>query len=220
MRKSGVLLVVSGPSGVGKGTVIERVLARHSEVARSVSCTTRQPRPGEQDGREYRFVSLQEFRRMIAAGELLEYARVHQDLWYGTPRGPVEAALASGTDITLEIDYQGARSVRQLMGGRAALVFIAPPSWEELVRRLQGRSTESEDATARRLDSARKEFKHIGMFEYIVVNDDLDDAVTQLEAILEAERCRLNRTQWRQLQARLPFDKLTVLSNVEAQEED
>ncbi len=203
VRKSGVLLVVSGPSGVGKGTVIERVLARHPEVARSVSCTTRRPRRGEQDGREYRFVSLEQFRHMVIAGELLEYARVHQDLWYGTPRAPVEAALASGQDITLEIDYQGARSVRQLMGGRAVLVFVAPPSWQELVRRLEGRSTESQEATAKRLDSARQEFKHIGMFEYLVVNDDLDEAVRQLEAILMAERCRLSRTQWQQLQARL-----------------
>ncbi len=203
MRKSGVLLVVSGPSGVGKGTVIDRLLVRHPEVARSISCTTRQPRAGECDGDDYHFVSVEEFRRLLGAGEFLEYARVHQDLWYGTPRKPVEEALAAGTDITLEIDYQGARSVRLLLGSRAVLVFIAPPSWQELVRRLEGRSTESGQATAKRLASARQEFKHMGMFEYVVLNDVIDNAVVQLEAILEAERCRLRRTDWQRLQSKL-----------------
>ena len=198
-----MLLVVSGPSGVGKGTVISRLLDRQPELAKSVSCTTREPRPGEQDGVEYHFVSVERFRQMVADGEFLEYARVHQDLWYGTPIGPVKQALAAGTDIALEIDYQGARSVRQAFGNHAALVFIAPPSWDELVARLQGRSTESADATAKRLESAKKEFLHIGMFEYVVVNDELERAVAELEAILVAERCRLESIDWKALQRQL-----------------
>jgi guanylate kinase len=198
-----VLIVVSGPSGVGKGTVISRLLERQPELAKSVSCTTRGPRPGEQDGVDYHFVSVDRFRQMVAAGEFLEYARVHQDLWYGTPIAPVEAALAAGTDIALEIDYQGARSVRQAFGNRAALVFIAPPSWDALVARLQGRSTESADATAKRLASAKREFRHIGMFEYVVVNDELERAVIELESILIAERCRLESIDWQELQRQL-----------------
>lgn len=198
-----MLLVVSGPSGVGKGTVIARLLQRQPELAKSVSCTTREPRPGEQDGVEYHFVTVDRFRQMVAEGEFLEYARVHQDLWYGTPIAPVKRALAGGTDIALEIDYQGARSVRQAFGNHAALVFIAPPSWDELVARLQGRSTESADATAKRLESAKKEFLHIGMFEYVVVNDELERAVLELEAILMAERCRLESIDWESLQRQL-----------------
>ncbi len=198
-----MLLVVSGPSGVGKGTVIERLLERQPEVVKSVSCTTREARPGEEDGRDYRFVTAAEFARMVEAGEFLEYARVHEELWYGTPRKAVEEALASGTDITLEIDFQGARSVREKLGRRAALVFVAPPSWGELKRRLAGRSTESEDATEKRLASARREFRHIGMFEYVVVNDDLDAAVDELEGVLTAERCRLERADWERLQSEL-----------------
>jgi len=198
-----VLLVVSGPSGVGKGTVIARLLQRQPELAKSVSCTTREPRPGEQDGVDYHFVTVDRFRQMVADGEFLEYARVHQDLWYGTPIAPVKQALAGGTDIALEIDYQGARSVRQAFGNHAALVFIAPPSWDELVARLQGRSTESADATAKRLESAKKEFLHIGMFEYVVVNDELERAVLELEAVLMAERCRLESIDWESLQRQL-----------------
>lgn len=200
MKRRGVLLVVSGPSGVGKGTVINRLLERHPELRKSVSCTTRSPRPGEVDGEDYRFVTGAEFAAMADNGEFLEFAVVHQDQRYGTPRQPVEEALDAGVDITLEIDYQGARSIRHALGHRAVLVFIAPPSWDELVQRLEGRKTESPEATAKRLASARKEFRHIGMFEYIVVNDDLDAAVDQLEGILLSERCRLGRNDWQGLQ--------------------
>jgi guanylate kinase len=197
LPNQGVLLVVSGPSGVGKGAVISRVLARQPQVSRSVSCTTRDPRPGEVADRDYHFVSLDEFRHLREAGQLLEWAVVHQDLLYGTPRQPVEDALARGQDIVLEIDYQGARSVRQFMADRATLVFIAPPSWQALVDRLQGRSTETAEATSKRLASAIHELAHVEAFDYLIVNDDLDTAVAQLECILKAERCRLVRLQWR-----------------------
>jgi guanylate kinase len=177
--------------------VVSHVLERQPGVSRSVSCTTRGPRPGEADGREYHFVSPDEFRRMREAGELLEWALVHQDLLYGTPRQPVEAALAAGQDIILEIDYQGARSVRQMLGDRASLVFVAPPSWQALVSRLQGRSTEDEQATRKRLASAIHELAHVEAFQYLLVNNDLDAAVADLEGILRAERQRLERLDWR-----------------------
>ncbi len=182
---------------MGKGTVIARMLAQQPGVSRSVSCTTRGPRPGEVAGRDYHFVSADEFHRMRDAGELLEWALVHQDLLYGTPRGPVEEALAAGQDIILEIDYQGARSVRQILGERAVLVFIAPPTWEALVQRLQGRSTEDDEATRKRLASAIHELAHVEAFEYLIVNDNLDRAVNDLQSVLLAERQRLERLDWR-----------------------
>ncbi len=198
-KRQGVLLVVSGPSGVGKGTVIRGLMERHPELKLSVSCTTRPPRPGEVDGSDYHFVSVQEFERMREAGELLEWAVVHQDIFYGTPRKPVEEALARGEDIVLEIDYQGARSVRSLMPQQAALVFIAPPSWSALLERLEKRHTERPEEVAKRLASARREIAHMNMFQYIIVNDVLDEAVDALEAVLLAERCRLGRVNWQEL---------------------
>lgn len=196
MRKQGVLLVVSGPSGVGKGAVIGELLSGHPEVGKSVSCTTRGPRPGEVEGQDYFFVTPAQFTQMREEECLLEWAVVHQDLQYGTPRGPVEEALERGQDIILEIDYQGARSVRQIMGDRATLVFVAPPRWEDLVNRLRGRSTEDEDATRKRLASAIHELAHVELFEYLIINDDLQTAVGDLEAILLAERQRLDRMDW------------------------
>jgi guanylate kinase len=203
LNRQGVLLVVSGPSGVGKGTVIRELLAAHPEVSRSVSCTTRAPRPGEVDGDDYHFISVEEFGRLRSESGFLEWASVHGDLLYGTPREPVLQALARGEDIILEIDYQGARSVRTHLGGRAVLVFIAPPSWEALHNRLVGRETESEADVRRRLNTALAEIAHLDLFEYVVVNDDLAQAVGQLEAILLGERNRLGRLDWRGLQAGL-----------------
>ena len=199
LGKQGVLLVVAGPSGVGKGTIVDRVLERHPEVRRSVSCTTRGPRPGEVDGRDYFFVTPAVFDHMRQTGDLLEWAVVHQDLLYGTPRQPVEEALADGRDIILEIDYQGARSVRSLMGERATLVFVAPPTWQDLIKRLRQRSTESEEATHKRLASAIHELAHVEIFEYFVINGHLETAVAELEAILLAERQRAARVDWQPL---------------------
>jgi guanylate kinase len=195
--KEGVLLVVSGPSGVGKGAVIGELLARHPEVHKSVSCTTRNPRPGEVEGQDYFFVTPAQFAQLREDEGLLEWAVVHQDLQYGTPRQPVEEALAEGKDIILEIDYQGARSVRDIMGDRAALVFVAPPRWDSLVSRLRGRSTEDEEATKKRLASAIHELAHVELFEYLIINDDLQVAVGELEAILLAERQRIDRMDWK-----------------------
>lgn len=198
----GILLVVAGPSGVGKGTMISGLLERHPQVRWSVSCTTREPRPGEVEGRDYYFVSPTEFERMKAAGELLEWAIVHGTHAYGTPRAAVEQALAAGEDMVLEIDYQGARSIRQALP-EAVLVFVAPPSVEALLSRLDGRNTEDDEAVLRRLRSARTEFRHIGMFHFLIVNDDLDAAIEALDAIYLAERQRLHRADWQGLQRRL-----------------
>jgi guanylate kinase len=196
VKRQGVLLVVSGPSGVGKGTVIDGLLEREPQVRRSVSCTTRAPRPGEVEGRDYHFVSPEQFAQMREREQLLEWAVVHQDLLYGTPREPVEAALAAGQDIILEIDYQGAHSVHELLGDQATLVFVAPPTWQSLVDRLEGRSTETAEATQKRLASAVHELAHVSAFEYLIVNEKLPVAVAELEAILLAERQRLRRLDW------------------------
>jgi len=201
----GILLVVAGPSGVGKGTMIAGLRERHPRVEWSISCTTREPREGEVDGRDYHFVGHEEFARMRREGELLEWAVVHGTHFYGTPRGPVVDALEHGRDIVLEIDFQGARSVRHALP-EAVLVFVAPPSAQALTDRLAGRNTEDADAVARRLRSARVEFAHIGMFQFLIVNDVLEDAVDALEAIYVAEKHGLRRTRWQELQRDLLDD--------------
>ncbi len=177
------LVVLAGPTAVGKGTVAAAVRERHPEIWYSVSATTRPPRPGEIDGEHYHFVSDDEFDRMIAAGELLEWATVHQVARYGTPRRPVEEALAAGRPALLEIDLQGARQVRETMPD-ALFVFLAPPSWEELVRRLVGRGTETEEERERRLETARVELAAETEFDVTVVNREVHDAAQQLVALM------------------------------------
>ncbi len=180
---TGRLTVLAGPTAVGKGTVAAYVREHHPEVWISVSATTRPPRPGEQDGRHYWFVSDQEFDRMVGADELLEWAVVHRSARYGTPRRPVEQALADGRPALLEIDLQGARQVRRSMPG-ALFVFLKPPSWEELVRRLVGRGTESEGQRARRLETAREELAAEAEFDATVVNTEVHLAADQLVALM------------------------------------
>ncbi|MGA8209778.1 MAG: guanylate kinase [Nocardioidaceae bacterium] len=177
------LTVLAGPTAVGKGTVAAYVREHHREVWISVSATTRPARPGEVHGRHYFFVSDDEFDAMIAGGELLEWAVVHRAARYGTPRRPVEEALASGRPALLEIDLQGARQVRRSMPG-ALFVFLGPPSWEELVRRLVGRGTEGEAERARRLDTARQELAAETEFDATVVNTDVHRAAEELVALM------------------------------------
>ncbi|MBE5785449.1 MAG: guanylate kinase [Clostridiales bacterium] len=188
----GVLIVLSGPSGVGKGTVCKELLARNPQVKLSVSATTRAPRPGEVEGISYFFKTKEEFKRMIDAGEFLEYMDVFGMNYYGTPRAYVEEQLALGNDILLEIDVKGAMNVKRI-APEAVLVFIAPPSMETLKARLVGRGTETEEAIARRTAEAAAEMQLLPKYDYMVVNDVLTDAVNEVETILAAERLRVDR---------------------------
>lgn len=173
------LVVLAGPTAVGKGTVAAHIKAHHPEIHLSVSATTRAPRPGEVDGEHYYFVDDAEFDRLIAAGELLEHATVHNASRYGTPRAPIERVLAEGRTALLEIDLQGARQVRAA-DPSATLVFLLPPSWDELVHRLVGRGTEGAEERARRLRTAKAELAAQGEFDYRVVNDDVARAADEI----------------------------------------
>lgn len=175
--------VISGPSAVGKGTVCARLRELHPEPYYSVSMTTRPPRPGEVDGESYHFVDFDEFRRLIAAGELLEWAIVHGTNYYGTPRRPVLDAVADGRPVVLEIDLQGARQVKQNLPS-ARLVFLTPPSWDELVSRLRGRGTEDEETQRRRLETARLELEAQQEADFVVENVDIEETVAALVSLM------------------------------------
>ncbi|WP_244927833.1 guanylate kinase [Nocardioides sp. W7] len=177
------LVVLAGPTAVGKGTVAAAVRAAHPEVWISVSATTRNPRPGEENGVHYWFVSDEEFDKMIAENDLLEWAVVHQRARYGTPRQPVELALASGHPAMLEIDLQGARQVRTTMPD-ALFVFLKPPSWDELVRRLVGRGTETAEERERRLVTAREELAAEPEFDVTIVNHEVHAAADELVTLM------------------------------------
>ncbi|NUS73643.1 MAG: guanylate kinase [Corynebacteriales bacterium] len=177
------LIVLSGPSGVGKGSVVAEIRNQYPDVWLSVSATTRAPRPGEREGVDYHFVSEDEYDRMVEAGEFLEYAS-YAGYRYGTPRGPVEAQLSTGRSALLEIDLQGARLVRAAFSD-ALLVFLAPPSWPELERRLRGRGTEDKLAIARRLELARSELDAEKEFDVVITNDQVEQAAAELVTLLE-----------------------------------
>lgn len=177
------LTVLAGPTAVGKGTVAAFVREHYPEVKLSVSATTRAPRPGEVDGTHYFFVDDEGFDRMLASDELLEWATVHNRFRYGTPRGPVEAAADRGELMLLEIDLQGARQVRAAMP-EARLVFLTPPSWDELVSRLVGRGTEDEEERARRLETAKVELAAADEFDAVIVNDEVPQAAAKLVALM------------------------------------
>ena len=178
----GTLLVISGPSGVGKGTIVKKLIARRPNASLSVSCTTRAPREGEKDGESYFFTSRQKFKAMIEDGGFLEYSE-HFDNFYGTPKQFVENRLKSG-DVILEIEVDGALQVKKVMP-EAVLVMIAPPSREELYARLKGRGTEGEDVIARRMDRADYELSKSPLYDYVIINGDLETAVSEVEDILK-----------------------------------
>ena len=189
-KERGQLIVLSGPSGVGKSTVIAELFAQRSNIYFSVSYTTRQPRVGEQDGVNYNFVSREEFERMIADDELLEYAE-YVDNYYGTSMKLIQEKLDAGIDVLLDIEVQGAAKVRTRCPD-ALFIFIIPPSFEELSRRLHPRNTDSEEVIAGRLAKARQEFREIPKYDYLVINDKVANAVHEIEAILTAAECRVN----------------------------
>lgn len=190
MRK-GTLLVLSGSSGVGKSTVIARVLEERPDVYFSVSCTTRAPRPGEVDGVNYYFISREEFQARIDRGEFLEYAE-YVGNYYGTSMTVIREKLEKGVDVLLDIEVQGAAKVREKLP-EAASVFIVPPSFEELANRLRGRGTDSEEKILQRLETARREAREIKNYDYIVVNDTVEHAAREVLAILTAQDCRTQR---------------------------
>lgn len=193
--KKGVLVVISGPSGAGKSTVIRRVVERRNDIFFSVSVTTRPPRPGEEDGKDYLFISKERFLQMAAAGELLEYAQ-YVDNFYGTPMEPVDNALAAGYNVLLDIEVQGAAQVLSKRDD-AVSVFLCPPSLFALETRLRGRGTDSEERIVQRLLTARSEYKKAENYSYIVVNDDADVAADELNSIVTAARCRMeNRIEY------------------------
>ena len=185
----GTLYIVTAPSGAGKTTLVHAVLEREPGLALSVSYTTRPPRPGEVDGRDYRFVGKEEFLRLRDGGELLEWAEVHGN-YYGTSRTWIETQLQQDRDVLLEIDWQGARQVRRMFP-HAVSVFILPPSIATLEARLRHRGTDSEATIARRLAAAREEMRHVEEFDYAIINDRLERAIDELTAVVRAARLRL-----------------------------
>lgn len=201
----GMLIVVSSPSGGGKGTLIRRVLKSVPDIRYSVSYTTRAPRDGEVVGKDYFFVTVDEFRKMVDAGEFLEWAVVHDNL-YGTTRAQVEHELSHGHDIILEIDVQGAENVRELIKD-AVMVFVLPPSFEVLCQRLTIRGSEQPDDLALRLRNACHEVKAYPNFEYIIINEDAERAGRQLANIIDAEKARRSRQE---IHARRVLDTFTA----------
>lgn len=189
MVRKGILFVISGPSGVGKGTLKKALLENIKDLSSSISVTTRKPREGEKDGRDYFFLSKESFKEKIEQEELLEWARVFSNM-YGTPRGFVAGNIEKGQDVLLEIDVQGALQVKEKMP-EAVLIFVAPPSIQELAIRLNSRAQDSPASISSRLAACENELKHIDYYEYLLINDDIKDSLAKLECIIFAERCRV-----------------------------
>jgi guanylate kinase len=193
--RRGLMLVISSPSGAGKTSLSRRLVADHADLDLSISATTRAPRPGERDGREYHFVTPEGFEAMVRADAFLEWANVHEHR-YGTPKAPVEAAVAAGHDVLFDIDWQGAMSIAQSAPGDVVRVFILPPSMADLARRLHVRAQDAEDVIERRLQRAFGEIAMWGEYDYVILNDDFDLAYADLAHIYHAERLRRHRNPW------------------------
>lgn len=191
--RRGLLLILSSPSGAGKSTLARMLMAWDVTLRFSVSATTRAPRPGEADGREYYFKSHAEFEAMVASGDMLEHAQVFGN-FYGSPKGPVEQAMKEGRDTLFDIDWQGGQQIRNSALGRDVVsIFVLPPSIQELEHRLRGRAQDSDEVIAGRMAKSRDEISHWAEYDYVLVNDDLDATFAQLVTILQAERSRRDR---------------------------
>jgi guanylate kinase len=191
--RRGLLLILSSPSGAGKSTLARRLMEWDPALRFSVSATTRAPRPGEVDGREYYFKARADFEAMVAAGEMLEHAEVFGN-FYGSPKGPVEAAMTEGRDTLFDIDWQGGQQIRNSSLGRDVVsVFVLPPSIAELERRLRGRAQDSNEVIAGRMAKSQSEISHWAEYDYVIVNNDIDMAFNDLLTILQAERMRRDR---------------------------
>lgn len=193
--RRGVLLVISSPSGAGKTSLSRRLIADHPELALSVSATTRAPRPGELDGREYHFVDAAAFQKLVDEDAFLEWAEVHEHR-YGTPRAPIMQALSVGRDVLFDIDWQGAAAIASRASADTVRVFILPPSMKALAERLHSRAQDAEDVIARRLGRAKGEIAKWADYDYVIVNDDFERAYFELHAIYRAERLRRVRNPW------------------------
>ncbi|MFV1919216.1 guanylate kinase [Sphingomonas sp. MJ1 (PH-R8)] len=191
-KRRGVLFVLSSPSGAGKSTIARKLLADEPGLSMSVSATTRAPRPGEVEGKDYHFVDLEEFRRMATEHEFLEWAHVFGQR-YGTPRAPVEAMLAAGKDVLFDIDWQGAQQLFQIAGGDVVRVFILPPSMAELRQRLLNRNTDAIEIIDARMARAAAEVSHWDGYDYVLVNDDVEACFRKVQTILAAERLKRSR---------------------------
>ncbi|NTT85144.1 guanylate kinase [Tabrizicola fusiformis] len=190
--RRGLLLILSSPSGAGKSTLARRLMGWDATLRFSVSATTRSPRPGEEDGREYYFKSREAFEDMVKTGQMLEHAEVFGN-YYGSPRGPVEAAMKAGRDTLFDIDWQGGQQIKQHMRDDVVSVFVLPPSIAELERRLRSRAQDSDEVIAGRMAKSQAEISHWAEYDYVIVNRDIDSAFAELVTILQAERLRRDR---------------------------
>ncbi|MDH5453546.1 MAG: guanylate kinase [Paracoccaceae bacterium] len=195
MKRKGLLIILSSPSGAGKSTLAKRLMAWDPSMRFSVSATTRPPRPGEVEGRDYFFKTPDVFKAMVERGEMLEHAEVFGN-FYGSPKAPVEAAMAAGHDTLFDIDWQGGQQIKQAMGHDVVSIFILPPSIAELERRLRDRGQDSDEVIAGRMAKSEAEISHWAEYDFVLVNDDLDQAETELKTILKAERMRRDRQPW------------------------
>ena len=193
MNKEGILIVVSGFSGAGKGTIMKALLERYDNYALSISATTRNPRPGEEEGKAYFFKTTEEFEKMIAKDDLIEYA-MYVGNYYGTPKAYVEEQLCAGKDVILEIEIQGALKVKEKFPN-TLLLFVTPPSAEELRKRLEGRGTETQEVIDGRMKRAIEEAEYMDQYDYLVINDDLDVCVSEMHKIIQGEHQRSFRNQ-------------------------
>lgn len=192
IHRRGLMLVLSSPSGAGKTTLSRRLLESDGEITMSVSATTRRPRPGEEEGKDYHFLTTEDFGVMRNKGEFLEHAKVFEN-YYGTPKGPVEEALSAGRDVMFDIDWQGTQQLEESASNDLVKVFILPPSGHELEKRLNTRAQDPPDVVAGRMAKASDEISHYAEYDYIIVNDDVEKALKELTAILVAERVRRER---------------------------